>query len=247
MSDKSGPETELLKAALRPSQDCPDIETLSAALDRGDRQIALHAESCAFCSAELRMLKSFCDPAIPASDEGAIERITERLEARVPEIFPVERKRAPWWKTLFAGSWARPVTVALVAGVFAVVIGIQVRRASPPALDGRAADAGEAVRSQQTISILTPAGDVEAQPEAIDWKSVPGAAAYRVRLMEVDHRELWSGDSSQPHIPLPRDVQAKIAPSKTLLLEVTAFDKTGRTVAVSEVTRFRFLQPFYRP
>ncbi len=135
----------------------------------------------------------------------------------------------------------------MVGSAFLVLIAIEFRQTHPPTLDAAVRGGTEVYRAPALVSIVSPAGDVPKPPDSIAWMVIPGAASYRVRMAEVDGHELWSGVTSGTAVPLPLEIRAKIVPMKTLLLDVTAFDPAGRKIADSEITRFRFLQPFYRP
>jgi hypothetical protein len=246
MSDRPTRETEMLRSALQRTPDCPDVEQLSAGLDRRDPRIESHVKGCAFCSSELRMLRSFDEADIPPRDMAAIKAIQARLDSRSHEIFPFRQAAEPWWKTWFAVSWARPAMVTAAAACV-IAIGVELRRPRPPVLNDAVTNGPEVLRSQKTVSIVSPVGDIGQAPDAVEWKGVAGAASYRVRLLEVDGNELWRSDTSQTRATLPQEVRAKVAPSKTLLLEIAAFDRQNREIARSDAGRFRFLQPFYRP
>jgi hypothetical protein len=57
--------------------------------------------------------------------------------------------------------------------------------------------------------------------------------------MEVDRTEVWSTESRQASVALPPSVRARIVPGKPLLWQVVAKDGSGKTVATSEIQRFR--------
>ena len=65
------------------------------------------------------------------------------------------------------------------------------------------------------------------------------AVRYRVRLMEVDRQELWSTSTSALGVDLPAPVRASIAPGRTLLWDVTAYDAAGAAIAESGTQSFR--------
>jgi hypothetical protein len=234
------------KPASTPTPGCPGVERLLAGIDRADPEITRHAGSCAFCSGELRLFESFRRAEVADSDARAVNAITARLKSRAGEILPVPLVAAPWWKSLFTTGWGGSAMVAIGASALLVMIAIELRPTHPPALNTKQSGA-EVFRSPEIVSIVSPSGDVAKPPASIVWMSTPGAASYRVRVTEVDGHELWSAVTSDSSATLPADIQAKIVPSKTLLLDVRAFDAAGRKMAASETTRFRFLQPFYRP
>jgi hypothetical protein len=234
------------KAAPAPTPACPGVELLLTGIDRADPEIIRHTGSCAFCARELRLFESFRSGEIADSDASAINAITARLESRAGEIIPAPPAAAPWWKSLYAARGSGPALVAIGASVLLGVIGIELRSMHPPPLNTIQSGA-EVFRSPAIVSIVSPSGDVSKPPASIAWVGIPGATSYRVRVTEVDGHELWSAVTTNPSAALPTDIKAKIVPAKTLLLDVTAFDPAGRKIASSETTRFRFLQPFYRP
>jgi hypothetical protein len=123
---------------------------------------------------------------------------------------------------------------------------LQFRHASQPALQpGR--ESGPEVLRSNTIQTVAPEGDVEQAPTQLQWQVVPAAAAYEVRVLEVDHNELWKARTSASRIALPPSVQARVVPAKTLLWQVAALDAAGNKVAESGPVRFRLLQNLHRP
>ncbi len=243
MSDKRAFAADLLRAA---PLGCPSVERLLAGIDQADPEIIRHAGSCTFCGSELRMFESFRSADVPDSDASAINAITARLKSRAGEIIPAPPPAAPRWNAVFTRGWGRPAMVAIGVSAFLVLIAIELRPMHPPGLDTAVGGGAEVYRAPTVVSIVRPSGDVAKVPDSIAWMTVPGAASYRVRMTEVDGHELWNGVTSNTAVPLPVKIRAKIVPSKTLLLDVTAFDPAGRRIADPEITRFRFL-PFYRP
>ena len=90
--------------------------------------------------------------------------------------------------------------------------------------------------------VVSPAGDLQKRPQEIRWEQVPKAVVYQVRLLEVDHSELWKVNASGDHIELPAAVQGKIVPAKTLFAEIKAFDSNGSQLATTGPVRFRLVQ-----
>jgi len=73
-------------------------------------------------------------------------------------------------------------------------------------------------------------------------------ATRRTGPVESRHRaELWSAEALSPRIALPPRVGTLIVPSKTLLIQVAAFDASSQKIAESETVRFRLLQNVYTP
>jgi len=61
-------------------------------------------------------------------------------------------------------------------------------------------------------------------------------------VLEVDHSELWNAKTTEDHIELPAALRDRIVPAKTLFVEITAFDSSGRQVGATGPVRFRLAQ-----
>jgi hypothetical protein len=125
--------------------------------------------------------------------------------------------------------------LALVAGYFLL-------NTTRPRVPSDAVSDGGAIRSL-TVELRAPIGDVIAAPQRLEWRPVPGAVRYRVRLMEVDRRELWSIDTAAATADLPEPIQALAVPAKTLLWQVTAYNAANAVIAESGQERFRLARP----
>jgi hypothetical protein len=98
--------------------------------------------------------------------------------------------------------------------------------------------AGEVTRSL-VIAVRSPVGDLAEPPRRFEWLAVDRAVRYRVRVMEVDHREVWSSVTPAAEVDLPPAVRSSIGPGRTLLWEVTAYDASGAAIAESGAQSFR--------
>jgi hypothetical protein len=238
MQDRGQFERELFKSALQRTKDCPSVNELEGFLEAASPSIAIHVASCSFCAAEMELLKAFHSPEISASDEHAIRLITDRLSVPLP-IPP--KVRETWWRRLSGGFRLRPAALALAGALVAIAVGLQLHHAGAPAITGSNNNGAEVLRSQ-AFAILTPQGDITKAPDEVRWEAATSAARYEIRLLEVDHNELWKGSTTQTSISVPADVRVLMVPAKTLLWRVTAFNADGRKVGESEVIRFRVLQ-----
>ncbi len=237
MPDRPTPHP-LLRASFGRTNDCPPIERIE------DASMKSHVDACGFCSTELAMLKSFRDSEVHSADIAAIAQITERLRDQTFAPNPVSVRDEPsWLEKLFGRGWLRPAMLATIGTLLIAGVVLEMRHREP--VFNPAAATGESTYRSGTVSIESPNGDVQSAPEQIRWQAVPGAAKYRVHLMEVDQHELWSAEASTDAIAIPSEVRAQIVPLKTLLIEVDAFDASGSKVGHSEVVRFRLLQSFY--
>lgn len=240
-----------LRSALGPGDDCPPIEQLELLLDTAagaPSVLARHVESCAYCRAELDLLRRFQSEDLDESEKEPVRLVTERLAARAGQIFPGRppaAAREPWWRTFWASPWPRAAAFAMAGVLIVVAVSLQWRH-SQPALHPPAGPDQEVLRSN-VLSILSPAGDLRQVPQEIRWQAARGAANYEVRLLEVDDSELWRAATAEDHIMLPSSVRLRIVPAKTLLCQVTALDASGHVVAESSKVRFRLLQNVYAP
>ena len=254
-------ERELLKATLAPSDACATIEELSGLSDaslpepvRG--RISGHVTACQRCQTELALLEKFESAAVGPDEEEAASWITARLERRFDQITGAAsassrggEERKPWWRRLFGfrllGS--TPATVAAFAmAMLLIVLNLPIRNAREPVLSPEVGFTPPVFRSD-ALAVVGPTGDLEEAPTELRWQPAPGAATYSVELMEVDRVDLWKGQSGNPSLSLPPAVRALIVPGKALLWKVEARDASGRTIATSEIQRFRVAMRALRP
>jgi hypothetical protein len=234
-------ENELFTGSLKRTSECPRIEALERVLERGESwDTDPHLKECAYCKTEIALLQSFRDAEVPANDAKAVAQITAKLRERsAAGIVPATS--ASWIGRILGNRWLRPAALSLAGALIVIAIGLQWQHRSP-ALDTPAASN---VFRSGTVSISSPIGDLQNVPSEIRWEAIPDATRYEAHLMEVDHHELWVGESVQPSIAIPADQRAQFVPLKTLLIRIDAFDSNGRKVAQSEVARFRVLQNLY--
>jgi hypothetical protein len=248
MPSDPGSERKIFAQALAPGKDCPPIERLEVCIEGGaiPPDLAEHLESCTYCRTELDLLRSFYAPPRDEAEAEAVRLIADRLEnPRLSLPVTVE----PWWKRVLdarwlGSNWLRPAVVAAAGMLIFVAAGIQWRHSVGPHLSIPNQPEQEILRSG-SIKITSPSGDIRAIPDQIRWDQVAGAAQYRVGVLEVDHSELWTATTPQTRLDLPASVKAKVVPAKTILVQVAAFDSTGRKLAESEFVRFRLLQTIY--
>lgn len=239
-------ERELYRQALAPGKDCPPINNLDRLLEpNAPRDLALHVASCCYCRTELELLRVFQAAPRSEAEAEAVQAITAKLQARLPQIVPVPAAGSePWWRRLFQAPWLSPAAMAMAGVLIAVAAGVEWRHSGAPEIHAPNPPEQAVLRSG-TFHVMFPAGDIREVPREIRWQPVAGAAQYELRLLEVDRHELWKATASKPQADLPPQVQALIVPAKTLLWEVVALDGTGRKLAESEPARFRLLQNVY--
>jgi len=239
-------EPEILRRTLQPGAGCPPIEALGryadGVLPPAERAAAAsHIERCATCQGVLALLHAFAEGAIAEHERAAVRDIVGELERREPEILrspavpEIRRSRF-----MLFGSLRHALSLATV--LLAVVGGYFIFNSTPPRLPADAVSGGGTTRSL-AVELRAPIGDQVAAPQRFEWRPVSGAVRYRVRLMEVDRRELWSTESAATAVDLPEPIRALIVPAKTLLWQVTAYDASNAAIGESSPGRFRLAQP----
>ena len=241
-----GPDDELLAAALAGAHDCPPLEQLERLCnDEAPEPLKRHVEGCPHCQTELQMLRSFSSGEVADHEKTAVDSIVARLKAKSS----AERRpagvehRSFWWNGILAVRWLTPAAAALAVVLVAAGVVIEMRQGRRPALETTVG--GADVFRSSAIAILSPIGDVREKPAEIRWQAAQNAARYQVKIMEVDRAELWRAETATARIDLPPSVESLIVPAKTLLIQIGAFDATGRKIAESEIVRFRLLQNVY--
>jgi len=251
MSIKAASESEILKAAFGPTEECPPLETLARFAENATAislESARHVESCAYCRTELHLLQTY-EAGAAAQDSEKLQEVTRRLgRMQLPTAAPgVPAKARPvnarerWWsfglplRSMALGS------AAMAGLLLAAAALVYLRQDDHPALVAGNAAAPTIFRGLG-VAVLSPVGDLQSQPSEITWESVRGAATYQVRLLEVDQSEAWKAATAQNRIALPPDIRARIVPAKTLFCDVTAFDSAGNKIGSSGLTRFRVVQ-----
>jgi hypothetical protein len=233
-------EREILRAALAPSAECLSIEELGryadGTLGAGERAAAVtHVGGCLNCQAELALRQGVTSSRVRTGEADIIRDGVARLEQRAPEVFGadgVETSRR---------RWSRLVVVAAVAAILLIVAGIfSLRTAKAPELPRRAATGDEVTRSL-AVTVRGPLGDQVAAPRRFEWLAVERAVRYRVRLMEVDRREVWSASTPGTGVDLPSPVRTSLAPPRSLLWDVTAYDASDAAIAESGPQSFRLV------
>jgi hypothetical protein len=220
---------EKLRAALGPAADCPPFEQLTRALDyepgdarRSDAEE--HIAGCVHCRDEVALMREFLDVRLRPEEDRDVRWVVRKLEKQ--EVAPRPRRS-------FAFFFGMRALAAAACVVLVVGGALYMRRTpGPPSVNG----IGEGAMRSQAIGLISPVGDVAARPAEFRWRAVPGAARYQVRLMEVDGREVWSGETADTSIAAPT---TPIAPGTTLLWEVRAMDGSGKVIATSATSTFR--------
>jgi len=211
-------EDEILKRALSPGPDCLPLEQLGryadGALTGEDRSAAArHIEGCLTCQAELALMQSLTSPEALA--------LSERSESKGQNIFPM-------------AAAAAAVLIVVAAGSYYFLPG------RAPALPPSVTTDREVTRSV-VLAVRSPVGDQQQAPQRFEWTAVDRAVRYRVRLLEVDRRELWSTTTTDAEVEIPPTVQASLTPGRSFLWDVTAYDGSDRTISESGPQSFTVL------
>jgi hypothetical protein len=204
---------DLWRAAFRAGPGCPSIEELAANPDRARE----HARRCPRCAAELTLLEAWQEE--PPRNDRDVGWIVARLRGHA---------RAPRAGALLV---AAGVVLALFAGLL--------YRPRPEAPSVSARMGAETVLRSNSIDATEPEGDLDRPPAELRWRALAGADRYVAVLMEVDRAPLWQAETREAAVALPRSVQERCLPGKTLLWQVRALDAGGLPLAASEITRFR--------
>jgi hypothetical protein len=211
-------ERDRLKAIFSASPDCPSLDELTQ-----DPASAKKAEDCPRCTGEAALYEQFMKGVPEAELDQAI---LQRLNSRLPTAASPPRTgfwSMGWWRP---GFYA-PAIVA-VAGLL-VIAGIALRRDSNTLPAG---PAHEIVERGQTIELLAPKGEIALPPTVLTWKILPGASAYRVKLMEVDRNVVWESQAKLPSVTLPLAIRNKALPGKRLIWSVEGFDRNGQLLGM---------------
>jgi Putative zinc-finger len=218
-------ERETLKAALAPGPGCLSTEQLGryadGALAAADRAAAAgHIRACVNCQAELGLLREFTSTGVRPGEAAIVRDGVARLK---------ERSGSPL-------AFFRLAAVAAMVLLIAVT-GLYFLAGRVPTLPASVSTDNEITRSQ-AVSLRAPIGEQQDPPRRFEWAPVARASRYRLRLLEVDRRELWSASTSAVGIEVPSETRTLIVPAKTLLWEVTAYDSAGAVIAESGLQAF---------
>jgi len=206
-------EDEILKQALAPGPDCLPVEELGRYVDG-----TLSAEQHRTAARHIDRCPT-CKAELALMQ--SVTSLAEQNESKRPRFLPL--------------AAAAAIVLAVVgAGSSYVFFG------RPPELPPSATADHDVTRSL-TLGVSGPIGDQREAPRRLAWVASDRAVRYRVRLLEVDRRELWSTTTSSAAVELPSDVQSSLAPGRTFLWDVTAYDAADRMVSESGRQSFRVL------
>lgn len=127
-----------------------------------------------------------------------------------------------------------PVTAALALAVAGLMFW---RSPKEPELHASLGSDPAIYRSLE-LQTIAPSGELSEIPKDLKWIAVPAAASYKIRITEVDHSEVWNGQTVDTFVTIPASVIAKIKVGKPFIWQVTAVDQQGKTLASSQARRF---------
>lgn len=241
-------DRQALKSALATTPECLPLEKLEE-LSAEEVRTHKHVSQCARCQTELTLLREF-ETSEPLPGEGAaVAWISAQLERQQAEIKrpsrAAQRKRSKvqgqgsgsWLGRLFDYQTIRvwlPVTAALVLAAAAFMVW---RSPKEPELHASLGNDPAIYRSLE-LQTIAPSGELSEIPKELKWNAVPEAATYKIKISEVDHTEVWNGQTVDTFVTIPASVVAKIRVGKPFIWQVTAVDQQGKTLASSQARRF---------
>ena len=205
-------EDEILRQALAPGPDCLPLEELGRYADG-----TLSAEQHSAAARHIERCPT-CQAELALMQ--SMTSLSERGEPKRSMVFPV--------------AAAAGVVLALVVGSYYVL-----PRRAPELPPSSAADRD--VTRSLTLAVRSPIGDQPEAPRRLEWVASDRAVRYRVRLLEVDRREVWSATTTAAAADIPAEVQSSFTPRRTFLWDVTAYDAADRIVSESGSQSFRVL------
>lgn len=240
MSDLRPEEQRFLQAAFAAGPACLSIEQL-AALAAGDltgdaaQSAQRHVDACPHCMTEFGMLREF-ETARPAADEAAgVRWVSQQLAGMQLPLPPVREPRRNRIGEWFAGLMAPQYRMAWGAAlVLAVAAGLYLR---PPQPGRPVFDPSQQVLRSHNVTLDGPAGELALAPAQFRWQKVEGASMYRVRLLDVTGKQLWSLETTETAAEVPSEVRAGHA----YKWDVVAQNAAGAVLAESPLQDFHIL------
>lgn len=236
MSEPIRNQRDLLREAVGQTPECPPLEVLAAP------QHQKHLAECPHCRAELALLHQFESAEVQAGEAADLAWIESELARRSPVAAtsrePFGDRLRAWFELLFGPAGRGRLSMAAAALVVLVAAGLFLR----PSGGVRPGQPAEPMvwRSGQ-MAAISPVGDLDQAPSQLRWETVPGAASYHVRLLEVDGTEIWSTDSASASVDFPKDIAAKLTPGRAFQWDAVARDAAGRQMATTNSQLFHIV------
>ena len=180
-----------------------------------------HVAECARCGTELELLISFEAAQATAAESVVVRQMEQKLRA------------APAWRPGREARWVWGWGVGLAGLAAMLFFGLWLRNPAGPVTP-----AEDMVRSGR-IEGIAPAGDLAQVPEMLRWRGVGGAAAYEVRLTDVEEQTLWQSRTTEAVLALPPAARVLMTERKTLAWRIRALDARGVAITASATESFR--------
>jgi hypothetical protein len=206
-----------------------------------DAAAARHLADCVVCQAEHVLIRSFTHGRIALAERRPVRAIVRELRRRERRTFdPSSASRMVGCELPLSSSCRVALAVAVV--LLAAAGGHEISTSTrPPDLNAQGSIGGGASRSL-AVELVAPQGGQATVPRRLEWRPLTGAVRYSARLSEMDRHELWSIETSATAVDLPAPVRALVAPAKTLMWHVTAYDANAAPIGESPPARFRLEQ-----
>ncbi len=220
-------DDELMRWALEATAECPPLDQLVQA--SRPAQVESHLKECAHCKSELALYLEFEAAEVRPEEAADLRWVAAETAKNVKHAI----SPAPWWKLIF------PPQVSMgIAALLVVVAGTMMTRSTrEPVFPGEIPSVS--TLRATSIQLLEPVEDINLAPSLFRWEKLTQATSYRVIVFEVDHVELWSGNSAPATLTVPDTLKKQLLPGKTVLWKVVAFDGQGKQIAESETKKFR--------
>lgn len=228
-------ERSVLKQAFSATPECPPIEILQHYTETAPPP-GSHVATCAHCQSEIRSLDEFLQSELSPEESLPVQWIAAELKRRQQPAAPRKRFSFRSWIPDLRGMSVAAASLLLMAGG---VFYFQHQR--DPGLTGVYRSADEIMRSG--LATLTPAGEMTQAPAEFTWEAAPGAARYQVQLMEVDHNQIWQAESTNTRVELTSRVRRILAPGRSFLWQVDAFNAAGKKIGSSNLQKFHIMPP----
>lgn len=236
-------DRDILKSELASTPECLSTDELGK-LSPEQASAHRHVSGCARCQTELSLLRQFeSDEPVPG-EGAAVAWMSAQLERRLGEIKRtsvasrprVESVERSWISRLFAVPGLRIAAPVAAAAIVAAAL-LWLRSPKEPELQANLGSGSTVYRSTE-VQTIAPIGNLQKMPDTMQWKPVESAASYKIAMSEVDQTEVWTAQTSDTSLTIPRAVVAKIKVGKPFLWKVSALDAKGQVLASSQTQRF---------
>jgi len=237
-------DRDILKSELAPTPQCLSIDELGK-LSAEQAGAHRHVSVCARCQTELALLREFESDKPMPGEGAAVAWMSAQLERRLGGIknttAETNRSRAAsiqssWLARLFAIP-GFPIAAPIAAAAIVAAALLWLRSPREPELQANLGSGPTVYRSTE-VQTIAPIGNLQKTPDAMQWKAVERAASYKILLSEVDQTEVWTAQTSDTSLTIPRAVVAKMKVGKPFLWKVSALDTNGQVLATSQPQRF---------